>query len=318
MQGLSQNLKKPKVSLIGAGNVGMRYAYSLLIKGLVRSLVIVDIDKKRTEGEVLDLASAVSFASPIELINGDYVDIKGSEIVVITAGKKQKPGQTRLGLAGENYEVFKDIIPKIMRYAPQAIFLVVTNPVDVLSYAAYKLSGKNWQEVICCYNRKIIDEMLLSQHCKVDARNIHAYILGEHGDTEFCAWSKAMIGGAFLKDYCNICKGCQEQMELENIFKEVRDFAYKIIACKGETSYGIGLALARISEAILKDENSILSVSCLIKDYYGISDVYLSLPAVVNRKGIREILKLTLEPQEIKALKNSVQIIKEVIKGLKL
>lgn len=306
---------KPKVSIIGAGNVGMRYAYSLMIAGMARSIVIVDSDRKRAEGEVMDLASCMPYVSPVEIMAGDWPDLKDCDLVVITAGKKQKAGQTRLELTKDNIMLFKDIIPEIIKYANGANLLVVTNPVDVLSYAAYKISGLPWQRVIG--SGTVLDtsrlRFLLSKHCNVDARNIHAYILGEHGDSEFAVWSSALIGGMLFKDYCPLCKNCSPKGTLSNIFEEVRDFAYKIIERKGETSYGIGLALTRITSALLKDENSILPVSCFIDDYYGVKAVCMSVPAVLNKEGIRELLKIKLSDEETANLKKSAQTIRKVI-----
>jgi len=308
---------KPKVAIIGAGNVGIRYAYCLMLSGAARSLVIVDLDRNKAEGEVMDLASGMPYISPIEIFAGDYPDMKDSDLVVITAGARQKPGQSRMDLVGANIAIFKAIVPKVVQYAPQARILVVTNPVDVLSYAAYKISGKPWQEVIG--SGTVLDSarfrFLLSRHCQVDARNIHAYILGEHGDTEFPVLSSALIGGAKLDRHCPTCRKCSPISSMRGIFDEVRDFAYKVIEKKGETSYGIGLALTRITEAILNDENYILPVSCFVQDYYGVQDVYMSLPAVVNKGGVREILDIRLSPQEEDDFRKSAAAIKSVIKG---
>ncbi|MCK9573293.1 MAG: L-lactate dehydrogenase [Candidatus Omnitrophica bacterium] len=308
---------KPRISIIGSGNVGMRYAYSLMLANLARSIVILDIDKKRTEGEAMDLASCMPFVSPVDIAVGDYPDLRGSDIIVITAGVKQKPGQSRFELAKQNVEIYKDIIPKVIAYAKDAIFLIVTNPVDVLSYAAYKISQKPWQEVMG--SGTVLDsarlKLLLSRHCNIDARNVHAYVLGEHGDSEFPVWSRAMIGGILFKDYCPMCNKCNVKTFLPDMFSEVRNFAYKVIERKGETSYGIGLALNRITSAIIKDENSILPVSSLVDNYYDVDDVYMSIPAVVNKKGVRELLRPKLEPEEIDNLKKSAKLIKEVIRS---
>jgi len=316
------NNLRPKVTIIGSGNVGMRYAYALMIGGIARQIVIVDIDKKRLEGEVMDLSHGAPYISPVEVIAGDYSDIGNSDLVVITAGSKQRIGQSRLDLAKDNIQLYKQIIPEVVKYAPFSILLIVTNPVDILSYAAHKFSSKPASEVIG--SGTVLDSarfrFLLAQHCKVDSRNIHAYILGEHGDSEFAVWSRAMIGGVLFKDYCYICKnrhGCHQQ-ELNKIFSEVRDSAYKIIERKQETSYGIGLALVRITQAIINDENAILPVSNIINGYLGISDVYLSLPAVINRAGIREVLNIELDPDEQKRFKDSANAIKRVIKELGL
>jgi len=308
----------PKVSVIGCGNVGMRYAYALMLEGVVRQIVLVDVDRNRLEGEVMDLSHCAPYISPVEIIAGDYPDIKNSQIVVITAGKKSKPGQTRLDMAADNVEIYKRIVPEIVEYAPSAIFLIVSNPVDVLSYAAYKLSGKPAREVIG--SGTVLDtarlRFLLGKHCGVDSRNIHAYILGEHGDSEFPVWSRAMIGGVLFKDYCSICKNshtCEQEKDLNRIFSEVRDSAYRIVERKQETSYGIGLALVRITQAIINDEKAILPVSSLVEDYLGIDNVYLSLPAVVDKQGVREILKIELDPQEREAFRNSAKVIRGVI-----
>jgi len=310
---------KPKVSIIGCGSVGMRYAYALMIRGGVRQIVLVDIDRKRMEGEVMDLSHGAPYISPVEIVTGDYPDIENSDLVVITAGRKNKPDETRLDLAKDNVELYRKIIPEIVKYAPSAIFLIVTNPVDVLSYAAYKFSSKPSEEVIG--SGTVLDtarfRFLLSKHCNVDPRNIHAYILGEHGDSEFAVWSSAMIGGVLFKDYCYICKKggtCQHEDELNKIFVEVKDSAYRIIERKQETSYGIGLALVRITRAIINDENAILPVSSLVKGYLGIDDVYLSLPAVINRQGVREVLHIELNPQEKEAFRNSADAIIKVIR----
>jgi len=299
--------------------VGMRYAYALIMKGGVRQLVLVDLDQKRLEGEVMDLSHGAPYISPVEIIAGDYSQIKNSDLVVITAGKKQKSGQTRLDLVKDNVELYRKIIPEIVKYASSAILLIVSNPVDVLSYAAYKFSSKPKEKVIG--SGTVLDtarfRFLLSKHCNVDPRNIHAYILGEHGDSEFPVWSRAMIGGVLFKDYCYICKKsatCQHDKELNKVFTEVKDSAYEIIERKQETSYGIGLALVRITQAIINDENAILPVSSLVEDYLGINDVYLSLPAVINKEGVREVLQIELNLQEKQAFKNSADAIKKVIR----
>jgi L-lactate dehydrogenase len=308
-----------KVSVIGCGNVGMRYAYALMIKGLARQVVIVDLDRKRLEGEVMDLSHGEPYIPAVKVTAGDYPDIKGSDLVVITAGKKQQPGQSRMDLVKDNVGLFRKIIPEVIKYAPEAILLVVTNPVDVLAYAAYKISGKPANQVMS--SGTVLDtarfRFMLSQHCEVDPHNIHAYILGEHGDSEFAVWSKAMIGGVLFKEYCTVCannKLCHRQDYFKTIFEEVKNSAYQIIEKKGETSYGIGLALTRITQAILNDENAILPVSSLVDNYLGVSDVFLSLPAIVNRSGVKSILRLELDPEEQAAFKNSAEAVKKVIK----
>jgi len=311
---------RPKVSIIGCGNVGMRYAYALMIKGFARQICIVDLDRKRLEGEVSDLSHGAPYIAPVDVIAGDYPDIVGSDMVVVTAGKKQKPGQTRLDLAQDNVALFKAMIPQIVKYAPEAILLVVTNPVDVLAYAAYRISGKPARTVMS--SGTVLDtarfRFLLSRHCGVDPHNIHAYILGEHGDTEFAVWSKAMIGGVLFSEYCTVCSHsrlCDRKEHFKSIYDEVRNSAYTIIEKKGETSYGIGLALVRITQAIINDENAILPVSSLVDGFLGVDDVFLSLPAIVNKKGVQAILRLELNQDEQEAFKNSAAEVKKVIRS---
>jgi L-lactate dehydrogenase len=312
---------RPKVSIIGCGAVGSRYAYALMMKGLARQIVMVDTNKKRLRGDVADLSHGAPYVSRVEIINGEYSDIEGSDLVVITAGKSILPGQTRLDIAKTNAEVFKSIIPETVKYAPRAIFLIVSNPVDVLSYVAYKISGKKENEVLG--SGTVLDSarlrFLLGQECRIDPRNIHAYILGEHGDSEFPVWSKAMVGGSLFKSHCLTCKdtkSCNHEEKLAAIFGEVKNSAYKIISDKGETSFGIGLALVRITQGILKDENSILPVSYLVNGYLGIKDVYMSLPAIVNSGGVRDVLELDLDKKEQEEFKSSASSIKKVLKEI--
>ncbi|MFO7929286.1 MAG: L-lactate dehydrogenase [Candidatus Humimicrobiaceae bacterium] len=315
---------KPKVSIIGCGNVGIRYAYALLINGLARSIVLVDVDKERAEGEMMDLTHASVYTSPVNIIAGGYSDIGGSDLVVITAGKKQKKGESRLDLVKANIEIYKKIIPSIMENSPDSIILVVSNPVDILSYAAYKLSSKPSSRVFG--SGTTLDTARLkseiAKHCELNSKNVHSYILGEHGDSEVPIWSRAMIGGLLFRDYCPMCRRydtCNLETDLEGIFEKVKNSAYEIIEKKGETSYGIGLSLARITRSILRDENSILPVSTLVDGYLGIEDVYFSLPVVVNGDGLRETIRLKLSKEEENRLRDSADQLKKVIKdsGLK-
>lgn len=310
-----------KVAIIGAGNVGIRYAYCLVIKGIADEIVLIDVDRKRAEGEAMDLSHGAPYIKPVKVYAGSYEDATGADLVVITAGKKQRPGQTRMELAKDNVELFRiHIIPKLMKYCPDAIFLVVSNPVDVLSYATYKFSGKDWRQVIGSGTTLDTARLryLIARHCNIDARNVHAYVLGEHGDSEFAVWSKAIIGCQFLDKFCAICpknETCVRQREFDDILQEVKSAAYKIIERKGETSYGIGLSLARITQAILDNENAILPVSCLAEGFYGIEGLYLSLPCVLNSQGIRQVLHLSLSEDEEQALINTSHAIYTVIKA---
>jgi L-lactate dehydrogenase len=310
---------QPTIAIVGCGAVGMSYAYALIIKGLARKLVLVDVDRNRIEGEAMDLAHGAPYISPVEIIAGDYPDIAGADLVVITAGRKQKPGQTRTDLVTENTTLYKTIIPSVVAHAPQALLLIASNPVDVMSYAAWRISGKPAHEVIG--SGTVLDSARfryqLAQHCGIDPRSIHAYVLGEHGDSEFPLWSRAMVGSALFSEYCGICKQhdqCTHTTILQRIFTDVRDSAYRIIEKKGATSYGIGLALVRITQAILHDENSVLPVSSLQKDSGGEGDVYLSVPAVVNRAGIKEVLNVGMTPGEEVLLRKSADVIRQAIR----
>jgi L-lactate dehydrogenase len=293
-----------------------------MIKGLARHLVIVDIDKKRVEGELMDLSHGAPYTSPVKLELGDYEDIHHSDLVVITAGRNRRPNESRLELTTANVKIFKEIIPKVMQYAPSAIFLIVTNPVDIMAYAAYKLSKKPVSEVIGAGT--VLDtarfRFLTAKHCNVDPRNVHGYVLGEHGESEFPVWSKVVIGGNLIEEHCPACErnqNCNHEEEFDKIFSEVRDSGARIIERKGETSYGIGLALVRITEAILNDENSILPVSCLVEGFHNIDDVYLSLPAVLNKNGVRQVLSINLNKEETELLKKSATILKKRISSIK-
>ena len=314
---------KPKVSIIGCGNVGIRYAYSLMINGCAREITLVDYFRDKAEGEAIDLSHGAPFTPAVNINAGGYEDIKGSDLVVITAGKKQKPGQTRIDLLKDNVNLFKSIIPEIMKYAPDAILLIASNPVDVLTYAAYKISGKQANKVIG--SGTLLDSARfryeIAKHCNIDARSVHGYILGEHGDSEFPVWSKATVGGVNIENHCMLCdkkQNCDHKAILNEIFSNVKNSAYKIIEKKGETSYGIGLALTRITEAILLNENSVLPVSVLINNLYNVSDVYLSLPAVVNREGIRQVQQIEFNEKELKYFVNSATVLKSLLKEIGL
>lgn len=313
---------KPKVAIIGAGNVGTTFAFALTIKGTAREIVIVDKDAKKAAGECMDLNHGLSFTHPASISAQGYEGCAGSDIVVITAGAKQNPGQTRIDLAQVNIEIFKDIIAQVMKYAKDAIILVVTNPVDILTYITLKFSGLPVNRVIGSGTALDTSRFryLIGEHCGVDTRNVHAYIIGEHGDTELPVWSNASIGGMRIDEYCPTCKdfqGCDKEKKLDGLFDEVKNAAYKIIEAKGATYYAVALALVRITEVILRDENSVLPVSTLMKDYYGVKDICLSLPCVVNRRGVDRILNIELSAKEQAQFRHSADTLKDVLKGLK-
>jgi len=312
---------RSKVAIVGAGNVGSTFAFSLMISGVAREIVLIDRNEQRARGECMDLNHGASFVHPVNICSAGYEGCKGADVVVITAGVKQKPGETRTDLVQRNTEIFKDIIPKIIKYATDAILLVVTNPMDILAYITLKISGFPSNRVVG--SGTVLDSsrfrFLISEHCHVDPRNVHAYIIGEHGDTELPVWSHANIGGMVLAKYCPICNNrCNYKQELGKIFEEVKNAAYKIIEAKGATYYAIGLALVKIVEAMLRDDNSVLPISTLINDYYGIKDVCLSIPSIVNRNGVERFLKLELSSVEQEQFRYSAKTLKDIIKNIKL
>lgn len=306
-----------KVVIVGAGQVGSTFAYALVISGLSTNIVLIDQDVERAKGHVMDLSHGLSFVRPSKISVGDYADCKDASIVVITAGAAQKPGETRLDLVRKNTDVFKSVIPQIVRYNPR-ILLVVSNPVDVMTYVTLKVSDYPMSRVIG--SGTTLDtarfRYLLSNHCGVDPRNVHGHVIGEHGDSELAVWSQVNIAGVPFRQYCPACpKQCTDGQR-QAIFDQVRNAAYEIIKRKGVTNFAIGLALVRIVESIQRDENSVLTVSALVEDYYNVDDVCLSIPAILNRNGISQILKIALDESEIGKFQQSASILKGVIKDL--
>lgn len=305
--------KSRKVVVIGTGFVGSSYAYSLVNQGVVNELVLVDLNKEKAEGEARDLNHGMPFGSPMKIRAGDYDECKDADLVVITAGANQAPGETRLDLVTKNAKIFKSIVSTIMKTGFNGIFLVATNPVDVLSHVTLKESGLPKERVIG--SGTILDtarfRYLLSEHFQVDSRNVHAYIMGEHGDSELPVWSHVQIGGVPLKRYAKI-DDIYEDKDMQELFINVRDAAYHIIERKGATYYGIGMGLVRITKAILHNENSIVTISSLLEGEYGVDDVFLGVPAVVNQYGVREIIELELDDKEQELFENSASILKEM------
>lgn len=315
-------IKGTKISIIGAGYVGSTTAFTLMASGLASEIVIVDIDKKKAEGEAMDLSHGVSFVSPVDIRAGDYKDTADSAIVIITAGAAQRPGETRLDMINRNYVIFKSIIPEIVKYNPNSILLVVSNPVDILSYITYQLSGFPPERVIG--SGTVLDtsrlRYILSQDFNIDARNIHTYIMGEHGDSEIATWSLTSVAGMQLNDYCNnVCMSCDDSYRKKTV-EGVRKAGYEVIDRKGSTYYAVSLAIRRIVEAILRDENSILTVSTLLKGEYGISDIYMGIPSIVGSNGVKKVLQIPLNQEETFALKTSAETLKSTLtnSGIKL
>ncbi len=307
-----------RVAVVGVGNVGASFAYALVLSGLASELVLIDLDHRRAEGEAMDLAHAVPFTKPIRVWAGDYDDCRGAAVTVITAGSAQKPGESRRDLVQRNAAIFGSIIPRVATANPDGIIVVTTNPVDVLSYHSWKLSGLPAARVIG--SGTILDtarfRSLLSDHFAVDPRSVHAFIAGEHGDSEVPIWSSANIAGMHLAAFCAANGMSYDQAEMDRIFERTRDAAYEVIARKGATYYAVGAGLLRIVEAIVRDQRTVLSVSSLIDGYHGISDVYLSLPSVVTRNGIERILRLDLSPAEETGLRQSAAVLRGMIDDL--
>jgi len=304
---------KPKIAVIGAGNVGSTFAFSLMISGLAREIVLVDKNEVLAKGQCMDLNHGISFTHPTKIYAAGFEGCENADIVVITAGSNQKPGQSRTDLTKANVAIFKEIIPAILKHAGNAIILVVTNPVDILTHVTLKLSGLPPNRVMG--SGTVLDtsrlKYMISEYCKVDPGNVHAYILGEHGDTEFPVWSNATIGGMAIETYCSDYGGRgNAKNELAEIFVKVKNAAYQIIEAKGATDYSIALALVKITRSIVRDESSILPVSTLITNYYGISDVCISIPSIVNMKGVEQYLKLELSDQEVELFQHSANTIK--------
>lgn len=312
--------KRPtKVAVVGCGNVGATFAYALLISGLASEIVLIDANHAKAEGEAMDLNHAMPLGRPVRIWAGDYSDCAGAVITVVTAGAAQRPGETRLALVQRNTGIFKQIIPNIVQYNPSGIILIATNPVDILTYVAQQLSGLPRNQVIG--SGTVLDSArfryLLSQQFDVDPRSVHAFIIGEHGDSEVPAWSLANIAGMRLPQYCAVNGlGCENDEVLDEIFKQTRDAAYHIIERKGATYYAIASGLMRICEAIIRDQGTVLSVSSYIQDYYGISDVCLSIPSVVDLGGVERVIHLDLSADEIEGLQKSAQILKATISEL--
>ncbi len=302
-----------RVVLIGTGLVGSSYAFAMLNQGVAEELVLIDLNKEKAEGDVMDLNHGISFAPSVTKIwFGDYTDCRDADIVVICAGANQKPGETRLDLLDKNTRIFKGIVEQIMASGFNGIIIVATNPVDVLSYATWKFSGLPKERVIG--SGTILDtarfRYLLGEYFNIDARNVHAYIIGEHGDTELPLWSHADFAGRSISDWVKTSDSYRQE-DLDEIFMNVRDAAYHIIERKGATYYGIAMGLARLTKAILQNENSVLTVSAYLDGEYGHEGLYIGVPAIVNRSGVRGIIELALSEEERKQFAHSVGVIKK-------
>lgn len=308
-------LERRKVVLVGTGFVGMSMAYSLVNQGGVNELVLVDILKDKAEGEAMDLAHGMPFApSRMDIKSGDYSECKDANIVVITAGLNQKPNQTRLELAVDNAKIIKDITKQVVESGFKGIFVVASNPVDLMTYVVYKASGFPKEKVIG--SGTVLDSSrlryLIGEYLEISSKNIHAYIMGEHGDSSFVPWEHCYVGCKKIIDVMN--ENNKPMSDLDKIYKKVQQAAYEIINKKKATYYGIGIALTRLIKAILSDENAIMPVSTYLEGEYGYSGIFIGVPAIINRKGVRDILELKLESKDQAKFAQSCEILNKELK----
>lgn len=319
-KGCSNCINYGKVVMIGCGFVGSASAFSLMESGLFTEIVMIDADKKRAEGEALDISHGIPFARPMKIYAGDYDDVADAAIVIISAGAGQKPGETRLDLVNKNVAIFKSIIPEITKRDFGGILLVVANPVDILTQVAIKLSGLPEERVIG--SGTVLDSARLrsklGQHLSVDSRSVHAFIVGEHGDSEVVAWSSANVSGVPLSDMCEMRGHYNHKENTKEIADAVKNSAYEIINKKHATYYGIAMSVKRICEVIMRDEKSILPVSHMIHGVYEIDDVVLSMPVIVGADGIESDIPINLSGEEALKLKESADALKNIIETLEL
>ena len=319
MENKVNSMQSRKVVVVGAGAVGATYCYALTQSGLADEIVLTDKNEDLMKGQVLDLAHGQTFFPTVGIRSGTIADCADAQVVVITAGAAQKPGETRLELIKKNAAITGSISEEVAKTGCKGVMVIVSNPVDVLTYVALKRSG--WEKSRVIGSGTVLDSSrfrhLLSKHCDVDVHNVHAYILGEHGDSEFAAWSMTNIAGINIDKYCPVCGKCDDwKKHRQLIEQQVRDSAYHIINYKGSTQFAVGLALVRITGAILRSQNSILSVSTLVESDFGISDVCLSVPCVVSDSGIKRIIESPLSQDELASLSHSADVLKKAISSL--
>lgn len=304
-----------KAAIIGCGFVGASSAFSLVHKGLFSELVLIDANHSKAEGEAMDLSHGRPFTSPMKIYAGTYDDISDCSLIIITAGANQKPGETRLDLVHKNISIFKKIIPEITKRNFEGTLLIVANPVDILTYAALKISGYPKERVLG--SGTVLDSArfryLLSEHLHVDSRSVHAYIIGEHGDSELAVWSSANVSGIAINDFCELRGHYDHAEAMDRIYRTVRDSAYEIIDRKGATYYGVAMAVSRIAEAIIRNEHSVLPVSSLMEGEYGLSDLCISVPTIVSAKGAEQVLEIPLSDEEKEKLQKSAAELKKVL-----
>ncbi len=310
-----------KVVLVGTGMVGMSFAYAALNQNVCDELVLIDINHERAVGEAMDLNHGLAFSrTSMRIYAGDYSNCADADIVVICAGVNQKPGESRLELLSRNAQVFESIVTPVVKSGFSGIFLVATNPVDIMTHLTYDMSGFDKGKVIGSGTTLDTARLryLLGKYFHIDPRNMHAYVIGEHGDSEFVPWSQALIATKPLYDVIRDNKNKFSMEDLEEISTQVRTSAQQIIKAKSATYYGIGMAIVRIVKAIFQNENSVLTVSSLMSDEYGLSDVFVGNPCIINRDGVSSILELSLEREEFKKLRDSAALLSESYNSIKI
>lgn len=310
------NIKK--VAIVGVGLVGSSIAFALLEEELFSEMVLIDANKEKAIGEAMDLSHGLPYTQSMDIHAGEYEEIKDAAIVIVTAGANQKPGETRLDLINKNVSIMRSIIADIKKVNMEGILLIVSNPVDILTYVALKESGLPSNRVFG--SGTVLDtarlKYLISKHLNIDTRNVHAVIIGEHGDSELVTWSIANISGVPLNEFCELRGHFRHKEAMEEIYKSVRDSAYEIIKRKGATYYGVAISVAHIASCIVNNTHTMLPVSTLTNGEYGLTDVCLSLPSIVGNNGIESVLEIHLADNELKQLNKSAKALKEIIKTL--
>jgi L-lactate dehydrogenase len=309
--------RKQTVGILGCGNVGIAAAYTLFNRDVASDLILVDMDRKRAEGEAMDMSQGQAFAHPVQVRAGDYADLSDAKVVVVAAGTGRKAGESRLDLLNRNVAIFKDVVKHLDEHAPDAVLVIATNPVDIITYVVQKLSIRPRERVVG--TGTMLDttrfRSMLGQYYSVDPRNIHSFILGEHGDSQVPLWSKASIGGLRLKERTVLGKPFDEKI-MNEIFEQVRYAGREVISRKGYTNLAIGVCIAQLVETILDDQHSVLTVSVQLEGEYGIHDVAMSIPCIVGHAGVEGRVLPELTEEELAALENSANVLKESISAI--
>lgn len=317
---MGKKVNPRKAAVIGCGFVGSATAFTLMQSRLFSEMVLLDANEEKADGEAKDIAHGVPFAGQMKIYAGNYDDVADAAIIIVTAGANQKPDETRLDLVHKNVAIYKSIIPEIASRDYQGILLIVSNPVDILTYTAIKLSGLPENHVIG--SGTVLDtarlKYALGEHLSVDSRSVHSFIIGEHGDSEIAAWSSTNVSGIPLNDFCEMRGHFNHEASMEEIANRVKNSAYEIIAKKHATYYGIAMSVKRICECIMRDEKSILPISTIMHGEYGIENIALSMPAIVGANGVETHVPISLNEEEAQKLKESADALKKVIDGLEL